>query len=134
MTVQHLHHALQRDVRAASHDDGVEAVVHLHVGGVVIELHHWLVDGTISFFETLVELAQKLPRRPVLRLDNHDAVDLTIAMGLLPEYLHLLTPSEPDTAASEVQREHTVHPVGRLHFCENGDAIVLKRVHTNAES
>jgi len=68
------------------------------------------------------------------KIDNQDAEDLTIAMGLLPEYLHLLTPSEPDTAASEVQREHTVHPVGRLHFCENGDAIVLKRVHTNAES
>lgn len=55
------------------------------------------------------------------KVDNHDVVDPTIAMGLLPEYRHLLADSTTDAPGSE-QREHTVHTPGRLHFRENGDA------------
>lgn len=56
------------------------------------------------------------------KVDNHDVVDPTIAMGLLPEYQHLLTDSATDAPATASPREHTVHTPGRLHFRENGGA------------
>jgi len=56
------------------------------------------------------------------KVDNHDVVDPTIAMGLLPEYQHLLTSPAADAPTTEIPREHTVHTAGRLHFRENGDA------------
>ncbi|WP_395350072.1 hypothetical protein [Variovorax sp. UC122_21] len=56
------------------------------------------------------------------KVDNHDVVDPTIAMGLLPECQHLLTASATDAPATQSPREHTVHTPGRLHFRENADA------------
>lgn len=56
------------------------------------------------------------------KIYNHDAMDPTITMGLLPEFQHLLTPAEPGAPASEAPQEHTVHTAGRPPCGENGDA------------